>query len=227
VIAGRQFCADWYASQSIHQDSDLAKQNAAHTHFIEILQKIWNLLNSTVKPSSTKRAQDNAKITSDVESMGNLFACWEIEEPSEPPLASAPDTGALPPSTGHRPEKQVRQDRSSKRARKHRIKSHSEAKSKSGFEGVEFQLLDDEDGGIAFALWCLLQDLNDVRNCIQASWLEYGKGDVSLLAADVITETAFGLMRRATDSFVAVYPRFAGEHCMHTNCSRTFRALTL
>lgn len=44
VIAGRQACASWYASQAIGDVSELASQNDSHAHFIHVLKQVQHIL---------------------------------------------------------------------------------------------------------------------------------------------------------------------------------------
>ena len=66
--------------------------------------------------------------------------------------------------------------------------------------------LQDEEGDTAFAIWCLLEDYHELSTFVHNIWLEYCKGDVSLQVAGLITDTAFGIMRRANEDFVAAHP---------------------
>lgn len=58
----------------------------------------------------------------------------------------------------------------------------------------------------AFKTWCFLQDLSDVREFINNIWMDYMRGDVSLLSAGVMTDTALVLLRRADDEFSETSP---------------------
>ena len=66
-----------------------------------------------------------------------------------------------------------------------------------------------DEGEQAFAIWCLLQDFFEVRSFILDTWSEYLKGDISFMAAAVITNTSFGIMRRANEEFAASNPDFS------------------
>ncbi|KAK5127823.1 hypothetical protein LTR85_004939 [Meristemomyces frigidus] len=71
----------------------------------------------------------------------------------------------------------------------------------------EYDLADEEDN--AFALWCFLEDLNDVRTFVRNTWHEFAAGDISFVAASMVTDVAFGLMRSADEDFVKERPLFA------------------
>lgn len=58
----------------------------------------------------------------------------------------------------------------------------------------------------AFRTWCFLQDLADIRASIKDTWQGYAKGEISFFAAGVITDTAFGMLRRADEEFAKTSP---------------------
>ncbi|KAK4544053.1 hypothetical protein LTR36_004551 [Oleoguttula mirabilis] len=128
-----------------------------------------------------KKTQEPGK--SHASTLNNIFALLEVEELSDAPVGSAPDPATSEPAKV--------------------VPSNSSPKIEYNFLEVE-----EEDGSLAFELWCLLQDMNDVRNLVRESWIEYSKGEISLLAADVITDTAFGQLRRTSQDFTARHPRF-------------------
>lgn len=68
----------------------------------------------------------------------------------------------------------------------------------------EFTLRHDTDN--AFKTWCFLQDSADLRASVMETWKDYTNGEVSLFAAGVITDTAFGLLRRADEEFAKTSP---------------------
>lgn len=68
--------------------------------------------------------------------------------------------------------------------------------------------MEQSDENDAFALWCHLADLNDIRMFVKGTWKEYAAGKLTLDVAGMITETAFGMMKRAHEEFIAVKPRF-------------------
>lgn len=182
VIRGRQVCAEWYASQTVKEDSDLRRQNDAHNHFIGVLKEVHHILAAAVKPSGKPQPQasDNLK-EAHLDTLNNLFAHLDVEEPSETPLGSAPSVVPDKPAakTTHK-----------------------------GPQKTTYELLEDEGDSLAFELWCILQDMSDVRDFLRQTWTEYSKGKVSLLAAGVVTDTAFGLLRRASEEFTARQPQF-------------------
>ncbi|KAK4548346.1 hypothetical protein LTR36_010216 [Oleoguttula mirabilis] len=65
-----------------------------------------------------------------------------------------------------------------------------------------------------FALWCFLKDLQEIRLFLDENWRSYSAGQLSFLAASSLTDTAFGVMRRADASLVRAYPEFADFPCV-------------
>lgn len=68
--------------------------------------------------------------------------------------------------------------------------------------------LDQSDESDAFALWCHLADLDDIRMSVKETWHEFSQGKLTLDVAGVITETAFGMMKQIHEEFIALKPRF-------------------
>ncbi|KAK3671124.1 hypothetical protein LTR78_008925 [Recurvomyces mirabilis] len=57
--------------------------------------------------------------------------------------------------------------------------------------------LETENHDGPFAIWCHLKDLYDFRQNVRQAWIDHKRGDISFLAASSLTDTAFGLLRRA------------------------------
>ena len=73
VITGRKICAEWYASESSKDGSDLAKENDFHTHFIQVLKKVRNILTAAISgwaKSTTKLKAATSRLTQATGSMG-------------------------------------------------------------------------------------------------------------------------------------------------------------
>ncbi|KAK4544128.1 hypothetical protein LTR36_004626 [Oleoguttula mirabilis] len=186
VIAGREVCTQWYSSQAVQQESDVARQNEGHVFFIHTLREVHNLLSSahqaqvqsqqpTAATARPKKAKSRARTTNDT--LSSLFAHLEVEEPSDTPLGTG--SCSAPPSLG----------------------------TKVDLTDSDVSLQDDTED-IAFALWCFLEDLNDARAFLIATWGDYCKGSVSLLLVTATTTIAFGLIRRENEEFVKCYPKF-------------------
>jgi hypothetical protein len=57
-----------------------------------------------------------------------------------------------------------------------------------------------------FALFCLFDDLQNLRGFLEKLWIEYGAGNVDLITAAVTTNSAFQLALRTQEEMLAAYP---------------------
>ncbi|KAK5723859.1 hypothetical protein LTR17_013873 [Elasticomyces elasticus] len=181
VIAGRQYCADWYASQPSEEGSEVDEQNKRHAHFIAILEKVLSILSSCTIQHGSRRSSDPVASTSSPElhSLRNLFAILEVEDSAVDPLGTVPVSA--PSSTGPPPL----------------VSTNADA--------THFDYIEEDAGGLVFEVWCLLEDLHDLRVYARDTWLAYSRGELSVLAAGIITNTAFSLMRRHVAEFDATH----------------------
>ncbi|KAK5127815.1 hypothetical protein LTR85_004931 [Meristemomyces frigidus] len=186
VINGRRVCADWYTAQpsatTLAPDS-----NKSHRHFISVLQDLYDVLKAARKAQKSEAPPIpgppptlcSAEVPSR-ESLTNLFERLHVEEPSDDPL------GGPPPKDG--------------------------TSSRSGRRGLgavsENALELDEEEEKRFAVWCFLQDMREIRQFVRGVWEEYRDRRLSFYAASTITETAFGIMRRAGSDSEATHPVF-------------------
>lgn len=176
VIDGRQECAEWYSAQALQGGGDLEKENDSHRYFILVLRKILRLLKearakSVVAPTTTDSKKDRKVKASKESQPDNHSNLFDYLDVQEPSDSPLGERGN-PLTDG-----------------KGRV-----------FSAAHFEL-EKKDDDRAFATWCFLQDLNDVRSYVRETWLEYAKGQVSFFAASSITDTAFGLLRCADHEF--------------------------
>ncbi|KAK5674876.1 hypothetical protein LTS10_012288 [Elasticomyces elasticus] len=186
VIAGREECASWYAAQAIDDATKLAAQNETHAHFIGILKEVRELFRknaeqTTEAPRIIKSNKKNKKANNATEHVSNFFDQLDLEEPSASPLGDGP-----PPPYDD---------------------TLGVADSKP-LADAKFEM-ENPDESDAFVLWCYLQDLNDIRSSIKATWCEYAKGEITLDVAGMTTEVAFGMMNRSHDESIAIKPKFS------------------
>ncbi|KAK5728970.1 hypothetical protein LTR15_002111 [Elasticomyces elasticus] len=186
VIAGREECASWYAAQAIDDATKLAAQNETHAHFIGVLKEVRELLRknaeqTTEAPRVVKKSKKSKKASSALERVANFFDHLDLEEPSASPLGDGPP----PPYV-----------------------AGQATSTTEPFMDAKFEI-ENPDESDAFALWCYLQDLNDIRSSIKATWCEYAKGEITLDVAGMTTEVAFGMMKRSHEEFVAIKPKFS------------------
>lgn len=189
VITGRQICANWYAGQVpgvSTEDATIDSSNKSHTHFVGVLQDIYDMLKSARKSQKAEKASIKPKAAASKEteadakeSLANLFVGLELEQPSDNPLGHAP-----PQSATDSPE--------------------DSAAANAADSSLEL----DDHAEKEFALWCFLKDLQEIRVYLRENWEDYAKGGVSFLAVSSLTDTAFGVMRRADAALVQAHPEF-------------------
>ena len=185
VIAGRQFCAKWYTAQATSDQAETAVSEQSirsHSHFLEVLQQVYAILREARRsqrigkhaaPASSELAEVEAK-----DSLPNLFAHLDVEEPSHSPLGAEPEP---------------------------RVKTVDAAEASATNQSLEL----DDNAEKEFALWCLLEDLHDVRVYVRTTWEEFIAGELTFLAASAITDCAFGVMRRASQELANLDIDFA------------------
>ncbi|KAK3628578.1 hypothetical protein LTR56_018521 [Elasticomyces elasticus] len=186
VIAGREECASWYAAQAIDDATKLAAQNETHAHFIGILKEVRELLRknaeqATEAPRVVKKSKKNKKANSTIERVANFFDHLDLEEPSASPLGDGPPPPYVEGQDASPPDR---------------------------FTDAKFEMENTGESD-AFALWCYLQDLNDIRSSIKSTWRAYAKGEITLDVAGMVTEVAFGMMKRSHDELITIKPKFS------------------
>ncbi|KAK5686411.1 hypothetical protein LTS10_002529 [Elasticomyces elasticus] len=179
VIAGRQYCADWYAAQPSEEDGDMSKQNEGHAHFIAVLENVLSLLSvCTVQQRPRQPSAPTATSPDPSRSLHSLFATLEIEKTSMDASEAETTPSTLDP----------------------------ESCDCADPDATDFVFSDEGSSSLAFEAWCLLQDLHDMRACVRDTWHEYSRGEVSIFAAGMVADSAFRLMRRHEAEFVNNHP---------------------
>ncbi|KAK4214294.1 hypothetical protein QBC37DRAFT_421584 [Rhypophila decipiens] len=71
-------------------------------------------------------------------------------------------------------------------------------------EKIDFRI-EKQDRDLAFATWCFLKDMHDVKTFVHQTWREYCAGQVSFLVASQVTSTAFSLLACSGHEFAALH----------------------
>ncbi|KAK0508380.1 hypothetical protein JMJ35_009464 [Cladonia borealis] len=173
--------------------------NLKHAHFVSTLEEVISILkapssgasNDSVNASTSTNTGDTVKastdrISSGTEMLSNQFDHLELEEPIDIDDTS-PALNAATPTTGA---------------------TASKADDKVSCR-VEYQSDNDEDDEEKyFAMYCLFTDLHGLRTFIGKTWEDYSDGKMDLMAASVLTNTAFDLVRRTETKFFTALPEF-------------------
>lgn len=168
VIAGRQLCSDWYAALGNATDRTVAEQTGKHRYFMGILQRIQSLLE---RAKSSKRP---TRPTTSQHDLGSKRSA-ECEKPNE---SLSNMFAALEVETPGTDALSYTSSTENTRAT------------------VTFELSDDE-GTTTFALWCVVQEMYDIRAEVRSVWERYTNGDLSLNVAGFVVDETTALLHDA------------------------------
>ncbi|KXT07591.1 hypothetical protein AC578_10214 [Pseudocercospora eumusae] len=180
VIAGRSNAVDFYSRQQHKSEADRAS-DAGHIHFIKALKQVRDFL-ETARSRRKSRAKKHVPKSvgeegDDDRPAHHLSNLFDHLQVEEPSI----EAWSKPP------------------------RKKAESATRVVSEPITLEVNEEEEK--RFALWCLLQDMEELRAFIQRTWREYRNGDtVSLVAASTVAETGFGIMRRMEGEFVKKYP---------------------
>lgn len=188
IIRLRQLSAIDHAAKSMRRGKILSEEDESHQHFICVLQEVLDLLIST-------RAANPPATTEQVLASPTCEPGKKKRKGKKAPRTFDFTTDSDIP----RLEEEV-QD-----ANPDAVATDSIGKAGVDLAHLEFELESREDG-LSFALLCHLRDLHDARKFICQAWLDYREGKVSHLAASMVAETGFALMKCADHQFCALNP---------------------
>lgn len=181
IIAGREECAEWYSAQALVEGGRIEQENETHRYFILVLQRAFGVLEEARAKAAGKEAgpasgpgvemQKCKKSKAKDDSLGSMFDFPDLEDLEEPALDPF---GEAPPL----------------------ISMVTSAET----DQMNFKL-ENETEDSAFEVWCYLQDMADLKTSVKRARDDYRRGEISFLAANSLTKTAFGLLHRADEEF--------------------------
>ena len=184
AISLRKHCATWF--QKSDASEELEKENASHSHFIRVLERVLHILEPNLasqSPSSVQQRMNSRKVDTGVESeidnLTNMYDVLSIEE-------NEFDDSAETPVTTNTAQKDPRQT-----TRQPPRKTYE-------MERTEEEFL--------FAVSCLLSDLNELRKFLRSLWLQYKDGTLDLITVSITTNTAINLVSRAEVDLYSTFP---------------------
>ena len=188
VIEKRELAACWYRSRCLDLDPESVEDNEGHAYFIDVLKQVYEIISSTVDASVlvTDEVQAQAAIQrdsgqpSETETTRNRFASLGNEE-TEPADAEVTSREISTLPLADPPSKKTG-----------RVQTHARR--------------NDEH---VFAIWCLLEDFDSIRTLIPRIWTDCVAGKRSVMAAGVVTDAAFALMRRTNEEFASSHGKLA------------------
>ncbi|KXT15453.1 hypothetical protein AC579_10607 [Pseudocercospora musae] len=180
VIAGRSTAVDFYSSHQQKSEAERAS-DAGHIHFVRALMQVRDSLQKARSRRKSKAKKHFPK------SMG--------------------DEGDADRTTDHLSNlfDHLQVEEPSIEAWSKPTRKKAESATQLVSEPITLEVNEQEEK--RFALWCLLQDMEELRAFIKQTWLEHRNcNTVSLVAASAVAETGFGIMRRMEADFVLKYP---------------------
>ncbi|OCK83915.1 hypothetical protein K432DRAFT_440463 [Lepidopterella palustris CBS 459.81] len=183
TISKRKEVAQFYA---IHSRSNGGhKPDDGHQHFIIVLETAFQDLQSVLQNKHDERRQKGKDIFRKVscQPSPNIFATLEVEEP-EPAGTSADPEYAT--------EAEV-----SNELRKIKGKQTTGERHQREFNDCESE----QASELFFAVMCFFYDLSALRGFLRQVWNSYRRRETALVTAAMVTNVAFGIIKRATAAF--------------------------
>jgi hypothetical protein len=181
AISLRKRCANWFSSN----ENTSKKRNATHSHFIEVLEELCDLLECKIyqRPTTTDHVPPASGEKHAVKSErgileGNRFAELDLHEAEvvvEEEMETATTTG---------PQVQIEEE-------------------------------DEDDDGpysmLFFTLYCLFEDLQNMRNFLHQTITEYKEGKIDLVNLAVVADTAVHLSKQLIEEAMAACPELTQQ----------------
>lgn len=203
VIAARRRCTEWFEN---HPDTETAAKtkNQTHSYFTGILEKVLNILQpcyfqqeassstrlasgstGAIHRSSKEKTSTGSKLSS--EETKNMFEQLTVEEPSFDIPLELPEA-----------EKVILEERPAENAIQIQDRRSSDPETESFYEEVKF------------AFFCLLEDLQQIRQFLRETWSQYQSFKITLMNASVTTNAAIQFVRRLELGVFADFPQLSG-----------------
>lgn len=183
AISARKRCTTWFRKQVGADSASLS--NEGHSHFIAILEQVLVILGvspAKIESQPAKVSQSFDKEASELKDPANQFSALSLDELDE--------KNYLEP-TGVKKQKPTGTP-----------------------NDVSYELDEDYEDGLGeriFAAFCLLEDLQRIRDLICQTWSDYRAGKFDLMSASVTTNTAIGLARQSVEDYEKLYPDVTGQ----------------
>lgn len=184
AIKAREQCSAWFQKKSYH-DETTQQNNERHTHFIRVLERVVEILKScsSKELKEEPRRKDETTVDSDVEKTTTMFSLLEVEMPSIEDEEDVVHTPSASTEQGRKPTKEK--------------------------ENAFYELDEPEDDVLPFVLYCLFEDVHQVGQIVRDIWEEYKAGQINIMTASVVTNTAIDLVRKTEDDVRAAHPQLS------------------
>jgi hypothetical protein len=191
TIEMRKRVSGYYKMQaaSTSSNSFIEEGNANHLYFIQKLEEVLEILGSRPALSSKRLDGLQGGATGNTEGpnstrftdLDNRFSALQVEQPIEV------ESGGKPPATASG------LGRSEQRTLSREVVCDTE-----------------ESDDSYFAIFCLFDDLQQIRMSLQQTWEDYKSGKIDLITASAVTNTAFDIARNFDEEFCQMFPELSG-----------------
>jgi hypothetical protein len=192
AINARRKCAAWFENLSKQQEHSMHNtSNANHQHFISILESVYCMLEPHFTPSKSSVGlltpkpvvDSSAADTNSSKDLANRFKALKLEELDQDFV-----------------EQLVSEETNVAATKASTMKPVSRA-------ADAYELGAAEDGQLSFAIFCVLEELQELQSFIQQTWQEVVDGKRDQIAASLATNVALTLARKAVESLIANLPQ--------------------
>lgn len=181
----RKQCNAWYEEQGI-TDPVLRESNRTHRHFFTKLEEILGILRQEPVDEPQilgKQNQDKGDKPSQ-----NPFDAIDIGSLDSMKESDGVDPGHHNTPSQRQPEAEVQSDTS---------------------QPTLAYEMEDSDGGLRFAVFCLQVDLQKIRQFVSDRLSLFHNGEISLMRVSIIVNAAIGSSRRLEKDFLEAFPSLA------------------
>lgn len=158
--------------------STTSKAVDGHQHFVSVLEEVYKTLLGSQKQATDDKIEHRMACTS-VEETTNMFASLALHGSEE--------------------------DETLAEAEEQELNLILAAKTHTAIIEID----DDQDETEAlFALFCMAEDLHEIRNYLRSLWHTYASNSLALTTAAVVTNTAIDFSNQVVGEFLTRFPRF-------------------
>lgn len=210
VISQRKEASVFYKPQG------QVKADSGHAHYVQVLERVLVLFNRDQTKISKPRIDESsvaAEFVNKPESR-NVFSKLDVE-PTDFHLESngIESDGEAVEVVMASAKKAVAKKKGGKKSNKRKQKS-SVAMVKANasddiamldsiIENQAHDFWEDDTDDLYFMVYCFFKDWNIIREYLQERWCDYQDGLLSLAAVSLTTNTAFELLQRSAEEFIA------------------------
>jgi hypothetical protein len=193
AIQARKRCTAWFQkAASEYKSPEQERSNAAHEHFITVLERASEILEPCFEhskshqtvPSQPKKTSSNATSTKPATYIRNLFESLDVEDANDHELDICVSEAitVVPKSLPTAPTKS---------------------------QAVEvFELDIGTNADLQFIIFCFYEDLHAMEKFLKQTWQKSADGEIDLATAALTTNVALELIRNAEEDIKAHIPNF-------------------